>query len=302
MFKLRRLVRDFFGFPRAHINAFLIMLPLMVVALCSQPIYHFFQLQHTVDLSSDIGKLDSIAALWKKLPVDHPRAAQRSKMFHFDPNRATTIEFDSLGFSDALASRITNYRKKGGRFRVKHDLLKIFGMDSAFYRRLYPYIDLPISVQRAYDTTTFKKPMVQRFQKSALSSFDLNVADTTQLKLIRGIGTKLSIRILKYRDALGGFVNENQLGEVFGLDTTVVKLLKDNGFIAVDFRPRKLYVNRLNEKELSTHPYISGFVARAIVAYRFQHGDFHNVEDLRKIPTLKSETIQKITPYLEFEK
>lgn len=303
MFKLRRLVRDFFGFPRAHVNAFLIMLPLIAIALVSQPIYHSWQVNRVDEVDTkEISKLDSIAALWKKLPDNSRRLTTAHRLFHFDPNQVNKSELVSLGFSDVLASRITNYREKGGRFRVKNDLLKIYGMDSALYRRLYDYVDLPVKLAIFRDTLSVQRAVHQSFQKTVLKSFDLNLADTTQLKTIKGIGSKLSTRILKYRDALGGFTQESQLQEVFGLDTTVVEHLQEKAFIAEDFVPRKLMINGSSEKELSTHPYISRSIAKAIVAYRFQHGDFRDVEELRKIPALKPETIQKITPYLEFGK
>lgn len=46
---------------------------------------------------------------------------------------------------------------------------------------------------------------------------ELNSADTTELKKLRGIGSKLSQRIVKYRTKLGGFTSKEQLKAVYGL-------------------------------------------------------------------------------------
>lgn len=46
---------------------------------------------------------------------------------------------------------------------------------------------------------------------------ELNSADTTELKKLRGIGSKLSQRIVKYRTKLGGFSSKEQLKAVYGL-------------------------------------------------------------------------------------
>lgn len=46
---------------------------------------------------------------------------------------------------------------------------------------------------------------------------ELNSADTTELKKLRGIGSKLSQRIVKYRTKLGGFSSKEQLRSVYGL-------------------------------------------------------------------------------------
>jgi hypothetical protein len=53
-----------------------------------------------------------------------------------------------LGFSPSLARRIVNYRTKGGVFKIKSDLLKMYGADTLLYRKLYLFIDLPLVVEK----------------------------------------------------------------------------------------------------------------------------------------------------------
>lgn len=48
-------------------------------------------------------------------------------------------------------------------------------------------------------------------------SIELNSADTTELKKLRGIGSVLSKRIVKYRKMVGGFKTTEQLKSVYGL-------------------------------------------------------------------------------------
>ena len=74
--------------------------------------------------------------------MDKPKP-QKQELFHFDPNNAPAKDLLMLGFSQNLATRITRYREKGGKFKTKSDLLKIYGVDSTFYQRLYPFISLP---------------------------------------------------------------------------------------------------------------------------------------------------------------
>lgn len=118
------------------------------------------------------------------------------------------------------------------------------------------------------------------------------------LKEIYGIGEKLSLRILRYRDVLGGFVTMDQLHEVYGLDSLVVKRLKEQSFIEDGFEPEKIDLNLASEKQLSIHPYLNK-KARAIVSYRFQHGDFKSVEDIRRVVNLDDKIFQRITLYFE---
>ena len=48
-------------------------------------------------------------------------------------------------------------------------------------------------------------------------------------------------------------------------------------------------------------PYMGKPRARLIVAYRQQHGPFRSLEDLKKVPVLKPEDVEKMWPYLRFE-
>lgn len=74
------------------------------------------------------------------------------------------------------------------------------------------------------------KPYANNYNKKS-SSYDtvrveLNSADTTELKRLRGIGSVLSARIVKYRTKLGGFSSVEELKNVYGLsDETYQSIL-----------------------------------------------------------------------------
>jgi competence protein ComEA len=301
MFWIKRWVKDFFFLSHSQANGFIILVPLLGIIIFSGPLWHWYISARTEDRTEDLAMLDSIAALWEHktsveviVPSDSPTA-----VFHFDPNLATLDELRALGFQPALATRIDRYRQKGGRFFAKKDLLKIYGMDSTLYKRLYSFISLPEAA--AVERTRNKKTFVKRQNipaNNGSSKFDINKADTSQLMLVDGIGVKRSQRIVKYRNALGGFISMEQIQEVFGLDSVVVRKLLDATFIAEDFEQLTININTSDEKRLASHPYLSNTAARSIIAYRFQHGEFKTMEDLRNIHALDEKTIQKITPYL----
>jgi len=133
-----------------------------------------------------------------------------------------------------------------------------------------------------------------------LTAFDINTADTLQLKEIYGVGSVLSKRIVKYRDLLGGYVNKEQLNDVYGLEGEALDLLKHTCFIADDYTPQQLAINQLKSYQLDDHPYISKKVAQAIDNYRFQHGAIKNASTLFKLHLMDSATVQKISPYLKY--
>jgi competence ComEA-like helix-hairpin-helix protein len=296
--KLRKLIRNFFGFSKAETNGFLVLIPLLLIVLFSKPVYRNWLSNREVIPHSDKVLLDSLVANWEKNSGSPTLSAinKEKKLFAFDPNKISKEEFITLGFPTLLAERTVRYVEKGGKFRTQKDLLKIYGMDSLLYEELRPYITLPEKVVREPKAQTYATR--EKSIKPKPLWFDINTADTTQLKKIYGIGEKLSLRILKYRESLGGFIQEEQLQEVYGLDSAVVKRILKQFYIADDFQPKQLSLNTANEEELDKHPYLNKKEAGAIIAYRFQHGSFTTIDDLQKIQLLDKNTIAKMHPYL----
>lgn len=294
MTRLRAWIRSFFGFSRTEANAFLILLPLMVVLIFSEPAYRYWFVRQPHEFTKEKDELDSLIKTWKWEEQDSAvDKISARRLFLFNPNVTSREEFVELGFSNALTNRIINYRMKGGKFLVKKDLMKIYGMDSAVYKKLFLFIDLPEKIENENVVKSF-----ERKEKSITVKFDLNTADTSQLIKIYGIGPKLSQRIVIYRNKLGGFISLEQLKEVYGLDSAVIHELFKKSFIEENFKPGLININTATEKELGDHPYIKYKLAKAITAYRFQHGTYRTVDDLKKIALMDDAKFQKIKPYL----
>lgn len=294
--RLQLWIRNIFGFSRAETNGLLILLPMMLVIIFSQPIYRLMIDDPPLSFDEDQAKIDSLVAHWDFNPNEKPAEIP---LFYFDPNSAAKKEFDSLGFPSYLGSRIINYRTKGGHFTKPADLLKIYGMDTPFYEKLLPFILIESSPGPVNQIK--RDPVSKNKKEEKAFSFDINRADTSQLKLIKGIGTILAARIVKYRDALGGFYDMAQINEVFGLDSTVVMELLTKSFIDPLFTPRQLDINQATERDFSQHPYISSKLAKTIMAYRFQHGSFTDIDDLLKIDLIDQQKLDKLRPYLKVD-
>jgi competence protein ComEA len=299
MEKLRRLITDWLGFSRTEANGFLILLPSMILLIMSEPIYRSYISSQDRDFSVDKKKLDSLTAQWLEKKVEPGKKNEQKEnsasLFAFDPNKIAVNELQSLGFSERLSNRIANYRQKGGVFRIKADLLKIYGMDSTLYHQLYVYILLPERLD--VDKNETKK--YPETSKKTFVAFDINKADTAQLKSIYGIGNVLALRIVNFRDGLGGFIQREQIKEVYGLDSAVLTRLNKAVFIEETFEPRKININTSNEKTLSVHPYIKKSLAKAITVYRFQHGDFADVREVLNISSIPPQQAERLIPYLK---
>ena len=243
------------------------------------------------------------------------------KNFNFDPNTTSVAQFEALGLPKFIAERIEKYRSKGGKFRKKEDFAKIYGILPDTFERLEPYITLPsaddessrtpqaeaTNVERnvtkvvpnspSEDKTIENKPIIAKTNAKQPIRFDLNTGDTTDFMKFKGIGSGYAKRIIKFREMLGGFSNAEQIRETFGLPPETVEEILKYGFVKDGLK--KLKINQLSLSELR-HPYLKYFQAKAIIAYRDQHGAFKNSEDLKQIKILDEATILKILPYVEF--
>jgi DNA uptake protein ComE-like DNA-binding protein len=287
--RLRRSIQSFFQVSRSESNAFMILIPVMVLILFSEYIYRQWWFAQPRDTQADQRKLDSLMSNWPTDSVQNVKVP----LVSFNPNEATLNFLVSTGLRSDVAQRILKYRSKGGTFKTKADLLRMYGMDSTWFRQVQPWLSLPDTLPRRV-----QRQETPRASK-AVNLRDINLVDSLALLEVRGIGPVFANRILRFRRALGGFHTIQQLDEVYKIDTTVLRTLKSQFFVAGDFQVKKISINTADEATLARHPYLSNSQAKAIAAYRFQHGAFQSVEDLRKIQLISEADWQRIIPYLE---
>lgn len=285
-------LRNLFGFTRAQTNGFAVLLPLLLLIIFSEPLYRNFFLSPDQPPEIIFPSGNPAVPLPDLDGIAHTADAA-SSIAKVNPNDASFNEWVSLHVPQEVAARILAYRKKGGKFLYKTDLLKIYGLDTALYERLAIHLNLP---DQPENFSVAAAPA-----RLPAAPFDLNFADSAQLVSVYGIGPVLARRIMNYRHALGGFVAWHQLYRVYGLDTAVIIAMQKRFIIKEDFIPRKININTATEQELAAHPLISVFMARAIFRYRLQHGNFSRVEDVLKIIPINVQDFESVKPYLTVE-
>lgn len=218
---------------------------------------------------------------------------KQDTLFQFEPNRLSASKWVMLGFSEKQSSSILHYVEKGGKFRVKDDLKKIYGLSDAKFHQLKPFILLPDSLPRA----EFKK---SEADKARGFSVEINSADSIQWDKLYGIGPVLASRIVRYRERLGGFASADQIREVWGVQDTVFE--KISKYLTLKAPPilRKIHLNSDSLSVISSHPYLNRKIARMIVNYRDQH-PFQSIDELSSLPLLTEENFRKLAPYLTTE-
>ena len=219
------------------------------------------------------------------------------ELFKFNPNVLDKAGWVKLGLSDKQAQVVLNYREKGGVFKNRDDLKKIYVLDEELLVDLLPFVEIPQTANEIRKPTVFKDKISKDNYMNL--SIDINLADSSEFMKLKGIGPVFSNRIIKFRDALGGFVTTEQLSEIYGLPEETYQHIFPK--LTVDKSDVKLLkINVVSASELSKHPYVTYKQAQTIINYRNQHGAFNRVEDLAKIHSLDEDFFRKIEFYLDF--
>lgn len=230
----------------------------------------------------------------------YEKSQSKNRSFNFrpfNPNTITKEELIGFGLSEKQASNFVNYTKAGGVFREKQDLKKLYFMNDYIYNLMSPYVIIPQNkpINTPKSTNNFSQ---SNYSSKSTPIFDLNKADTIDLQALRGIGPFYSKRIYNYGQKLGGYVRIEQLKEVYGMTDSLYESIKPY-LIIENPNPRKLNINTFTLKQLSSHPYIDFYLAKAIIKLRYDLKTFTSLEQIRQIHLLDDETYQKLLPYLE---
>ena len=285
------------GISKGEANALLILAPILLMAIILPPLFRGYLTNHYSNHRTDQAILDSLLAQIAGNQEEVSSSKKQTRLIvHevFDPNTATQELLEVNGIPTYIARRIISYREKGGEFRKRTDLLKIYGVEEDLYESLVPYIKIK-STQKLISN---KSDYTAKSKKFTIAPFDINTADTSDFKQIHGIGSKLSFRLVSFRDKLGGFVSADQLYQVYGLNPDVVDSLLAYGSISNQFIPYQININNDTIKHLSQHPYIDYRLAKTIVNYKRQHGNFTELDELKKIHLVNDSIYYKILPYL----
>jgi DNA uptake protein ComE-like DNA-binding protein len=244
----------------------------------------------------------------------------KAESFIFDPNTIPEEEWKRLGLSDRVIQTIFHYLGKGGHFHKAEDLKKLYGLKNADYERLFPYVrinkenkerisgiryaipllpekkEVPKNAEFPEKNTDKSQSGLTHVQK-LLQVTDINLADSLTWIQLPGIGPKLASRIIHFREKLGGFFQVEQVGETFGLPDSTFQKIKP----VLRAQPVSLILLDLNQADpqsLQSHPYIRWQLAKAIVAYRQQHGGFRNIDELLQLALMDSSKLNRLKPYL----
>jgi competence protein ComEA len=135
----------------------------------------------------------------------------------------------------------------------------------------------------------------KKIKKEQILRININTADAGELKKLKGIGEKLSARIVRYREKLGGFYSIEQIKEVYGIKPETYKSIKSH--IYCKGRIKKINVNKATFKELVRHPYLSYKEVKEIFKFRDKNIPLSQEKIIGIVGNKKAD---KLLHYVEF--
>lgn len=291
--------KSHFTFSKQQRSGILLLLLLIVALLC---VYWFvdFSEEDTFDISSA-----EIVSAQKEL--DSLRTAEienrKPKIYPFNPNFITDYKGYALGMSTQEIDRLLQYRKEDKWINSAADFKKVTGISDSLLAALSPYFKFPDWVTNPKPKKDFSDFKNEKgfTEKPFSQKIDLNKATEEQLQQVSGIGEALSKRIISYREKLGGFSNDVQIYEVYGLSPEVAQRTLNLFTVKTPKSIAKIDLNKASASDIATIPGISFEMAKKIWEYRILHEKISNFQELDKIEGMTERKLRLIQLYLSIE-
>ncbi|WP_273567721.1 ComEA family DNA-binding protein [Maribacter halichondriae] len=294
--------KSHFDFNKQERSGIFFLLLLIVVLQVGYFLFKTFPAEnHAESISIDIETQAQIDILKEK-------ALQKDsvKIYPFNPNFITDYKGYALGMSVEEIDRLRAFRAQSKFANSPEEFQTVTQISDSLLEAISPYFKFPEwtqkkSKQSAVDTKQSggrkNSPPREGLGEDFLVQ-DLNTATAQDLRTITGIGEKLSARIIKFRDRLGGFLVDEQLYDVYGLEAAVAERTLKRFKLLSTPEIKKINVNEASVAELVKLVYIRYAVAQDIVVYRELNGSIDSFDELKSIDDFPSDKIDRIALYL----
>jgi len=301
-------IRELFSFSGKERSGIVILLLIIFLLIGVGKVIPLF----IRDKQTDFSKWEAEVNAYLHQTGDSKNGALTLHPENFDPNSVDSITLVKMGLPLKVVANWMRYLNKGGRFRDKEGIRRIYGMSSEIFEQLDSFIVFPRKIAPVVKGTAINPGLLPSAnspkntglrEKAAVKGsaeikiIELNTADSLQLVEIRGIGAKLASRIIRFRNLLGGFYSISQLKEVYGMSRENFEAIAP--FLTVDPSAIKPFnINFSTRQELGHHPYIGYRTAGMVIKLRDKMGKFISAGDLT--PIITADSLNRLMPYLKF--
>ncbi len=233
-------------------------------------------------------------------------SASQKRLHAFDPNTVDSLTLIQFGIKPWKVKNFLHYRAAGKVFHSAEDLGDTYGWTAEDIQCLSPYVRVKPAYQIQKDTPhpegrkrgmeeDVRPVETKKFQ--TLTKVDVNEADTSMLRRIPGVGEKISVAIVRYRQRLGGFHSVEQLREISIVSPELLEWLT----VSSPSNVQKINLNKASFQALNSHPYISYEQTKSLLQYIRLYGEVKSEEALMRTGIFTKEEAEKIRPYIAYE-
>ena len=292
-------IQTYFKFTKEQRTSIFFLFLIIVVL---QLVYFFIDFSTVSKEYPEKQKWLSLQTEMDSLKMDSKNS--QPKIYLFNPNFITDYKGYKLGMSVQEIDRLLAFRRENKYVNSPEEFQNVTKVSDSLLNLMAPYFKFPDWVNNKKQNSKFKEFEVYQnktfAKKEKIIIIDINQATKEDLVKIDGIGEAISVRILKQKETLGGFVSMEQMQDVWGLSPEVIENLITHFRVLAVPRFKKIEINNASLKELSQFYYFRYALAKEIVTYRSMNGNIKNIEDLTKIKGFPVDKANIIGLYLDF--
>ena len=208
---------------------------------------------------------------------------------NFDPNEYTESDWQSIGFTDKQSRVIVKYKNQINGFKKDTDLAECFVISEKKFKDIKPY--LRIKKQEVYHDE--KNDIATKFD-----IVELNTTDQTLLETVKGIGPYFGMKIIEYRQKLGGYYQVEQLLEIYGMtqenyDQILNQVKLDTSKI------KQIHIATVKFDELKRHPYVNWKQSQVIMSLSNKTVTSEFWKTLKSSEAFSKKDIKRLKPYFK---
>lgn len=217
--------------------------------------------------------------------------------FPFDPNTVSAKELEQMGVPEKAIKSWMNYRNKGGYFKNKASVSKVYNLQAENYEQLKDYIQLPEEQAAAPSM-----PLPAAFD------FDPNTSSAEEFQQL-GLSSKTIKSILNYRNKGGYFKEAADFKKIYTLPDSVyqhvaahIKIVAQPQQRNYPARKARSYtvvdINTAERADFEQFRGIGPSYARRLLELRERLGGFIHVDQVGELYRLADSTFQQMRPFL----
>lgn len=316
-------IKEFLIFTKGEKKGIIFLIFIIIIVMLVNQFWYLFYEEKITDF--DQFKNEIVQFENNLIPLDNSKVKNSYydkmydtlQLFKFNPNKTSKKDWKLLGLSDKQIKIIKNYLNKGGKFKYKIDLKKIYGISEDQFQKLYPFINLPN--KKAYaqnvDYNKFDKTSKKKYDNKSSEYtipdvgeyFKFNPNEILEVEWQKlGFSKKQIATIQNYLSKGGKFYKKEDLKKIYGIKDFQYERIKN--FIEIpekeyidDYKKedavvenKKVDINNLSVEEMKKLGKFWHYRATRIVKYRNWLGGFYKKEQLLEVYGMKMEDYLKV--------